>query len=326
MSDQETKIEEVMRDDIELEDDTVINNDSDSLEISLIENEDEFFGLSSGQALDIQETYKITAKEDTKLIVLVGPFSSGKTTIIASVYQMFLRSPVNEFYFAGSKTLLGFEQRSYFSRFTTNQQEPMTGRTSSGVSNIFLHLRLWDSKKNTYINLLFADVSGEDYERYIGNVDAARENLAFIKYADYITSILDGELIIDKSCRNGLVNGMSQLLQTLVDANLTSEITKLQILLSKYDVIDNPKNQDVDRFIEYNKQKYQEKFESQFSRFEFFDIAAMPKNGDKYKFGSGILDLILSWAKQDNVNRKIDQKHFSVNNEFNKLYFKLIGE
>lgn len=325
MNEQDSKFEEIMSDDIKVDNDIITDNGIISSEIPIVEEHNDVLVLPSGEALDIKETYKITAKEDTKLIVLVGPSSCGKTTIIAAVYQMFLRSPVEQLFFAGSKTLLGYEQRSYYSRFSTNPNEPMTWRTSGGVSNSFLHLRLWDSKQNTFINFLLADISGEDYERYTNNVDAVREHLGFIKYADYIVSVLDGELILDNSKRNGLTNDMAQLLQTIVDSNLTSKYTKLQVLFSKYDAIDNLEKAASNEYIDYCKNVYQERFKPQFADFEFYNVAAMPKNGDKYDFGSGIEELIFSWSKQDNIVEDTSPMAVAVNNEFNKLYYKLTG-
>lgn len=47
------------------------------------------------------------------MIVLVGPVASGKTTMETSLYQLFQNSPVNDFCFAGSYSLQGFEQRAF---------------------------------------------------------------------------------------------------------------------------------------------------------------------------------------------------------------------
>ena len=326
MDEREAKLEEVMSDDIELDSNTSLDSDVNTSEVILSDDEKHMIKLSAGQALDIQETYDITASEETKLIVLVGPSSCGKTTIIATVYQLFLRGPLGDYYFAGSKTLQGYEQRSHLSRFSSNRREPTTIRTSGGVSNLFLHLRLWNSKQGTYINLLFADVSGEDYEEYITNVDAVQEHLEFIKSANYVIAVLDGALLTDKSRRNGLSDSMAQLLLTIIDADLISYKSKLQVLFSKYDVIDTEENVNVMSYIGYCKKKYQEKFRKNFSEIELHEIAAMPQNGDKYSFGSGLDKLFLSWCKQDNQLEKGKFEKFTVCNEFNKLYFKLLGE
>lgn len=78
----EEKIEDILSDEIDLE-------DSDSTEESNSESSDAIYYLNSGEALNSKETYEITAREKTKLVVLAGLAGSGKTTIETSLYQMF---------------------------------------------------------------------------------------------------------------------------------------------------------------------------------------------------------------------------------------------
>ena len=103
----EEKIEDILSDEIDLE-------DSDSTEESNSESSDAIYYLNSGEALNSKETYEITAREKTKLVVLAGLAGSGKTTIETSLYQMFQKKTVGGFYFAGSNTIQGYEQRAFF--------------------------------------------------------------------------------------------------------------------------------------------------------------------------------------------------------------------
>ena len=61
----EEKIEDILSDEIDLE-------DSDSTEESNSESSDAIYYLNSGEALNSKETYEITAREKTKLVVLAG--------------------------------------------------------------------------------------------------------------------------------------------------------------------------------------------------------------------------------------------------------------
>lgn len=74
----EEKIEDILSDEIDLE-------DSDSTEESNSESSDAIYYLNSGEALNSKETYEITAREKTKLVVLAGLAGSGKTTIETSI-------------------------------------------------------------------------------------------------------------------------------------------------------------------------------------------------------------------------------------------------
>ena len=77
----EEKIEDILSDEIDLE-------DSDSTEESNSESSDAVYYLSSGEALNTKETYEITAREKTKLVVLAGLAGSGKTTIINNALKL----------------------------------------------------------------------------------------------------------------------------------------------------------------------------------------------------------------------------------------------
>ncbi|WP_045577152.1 hypothetical protein, partial [Desulfosporosinus sp. I2] len=187
--------------------------------------------LPSGRALTLIETYEITASEDTKIIVLVGPSACGKTTIETTLYQMFQNGEVGDYYFAGSKTIQGYEQRAFYTRTKSKQIKSMTPRTSRGVQETFLHLKVWNHKTDRYQNYLFADLSGEDFESHIADIETMQRDFDFIKSADYIIAVLDGELLSNKKTRNGIFEEMAQLLRTVCDAGLTTVRTNLQVVI-----------------------------------------------------------------------------------------------
>lgn len=184
----EEKIEDILSDEIDLE-------DSDSTEESNSESSDAIYYLNSGEALNSKETYEITAREKTKLVVLAGLAGSGKTTIETSLYQMFQKKTVGGFYFAGSNTIQGYEQRAFFTRTKSRGTTPTTQRTSLEIGRSFLHLRLWERETDEFCNLLFADLSGEAFETHIGRVDEVKQDFPFMDRADYFVGVLDGEMI-----------------------------------------------------------------------------------------------------------------------------------
>ncbi|MDY5246910.1 MAG: hypothetical protein SPJ50_04885 [Ligilactobacillus salivarius] len=209
----EEKIEDILSDEIDLE-------DSDSTEESNSESSDAVYYLSSGEALNTKETYEITAREKTKLVVLAGLAGSGKTTIETSLYQMFQKQSMGGVYFAGSNTIQGYEQRAFFTRTKSRGTTPTTQRTSLEIGRSFLHLRLWERETDEFCNLLFADLSGEAFETHIGRVDEVKQDFPFMDRADYFVGVLDGELINNKRKRNGAVAAMIELVRTFYDAEL----------------------------------------------------------------------------------------------------------
>lgn len=288
------------------------------------------FRLPSGSALTLKETYEITASENTKIIVLVGPSACGKTTIETTLYQMFQTSEVGDYYFAGSKTLQGYEQRSYYTRTKSKQNQPMTPRTSRGVQETFLHLKLWNYKDNVNRNFLFSDLSGEDFKSHIADTEAMKRDYYFIKSADYIIGIFDGESITKKKERQGVFEEMAQLLRTIHDAGLTSKNTKLQIVFSKYDIISNYllKTPEIKGFIDNKKNELQQRLDF-YNEINFFNVAAMPFDNTSFEVGYGIKELMTSWdvKKSTSISSlRNDKPSDCMHSEFNKLYYKIFGE
>jgi len=287
--------------------------------------------LPSGRALTLSETYEITASENTKIIILIGPSACGKTTIETTLYQMFQNDVVGDYYFSGSKTLQGYEQRSYYTRTKSEQNIPTTPRTSRGSEETFLHLKLWNCKTDKYINYLFADLSGEDFENHIASIELMQKDFNFIKSADYIIAVLDGKLLSDKRRRNGTLEEMAQLLRTIFDAGLSTAHTNLQVVTSKYDIIKESLLIDplVETFITRVKVDLQQRLKPYINEISFYNVAAMPDNNTRFEVGHGIKELMDSWSTPQSsmvLSLKNNKRKRNVNSEFDKLYDKILGD
>ncbi|NMM62214.1 hypothetical protein HBE96_05845 [Clostridium sp. P21] len=287
--------------------------------------------LPSGRALTLGETYEITASENTKIIILIGPSACGKTTIETTLYQMFQNDVVGDYYFAGSKTLQGYEQRSYYTRTKSKQNISTTPRTSRGSQETFLHLKLWNCKTDKYINFLFADLSGEDFENHIASIESMKKDFNFIKSADYIIAVLDGKLLADKRRRNGAFEEMAQLLRTIFDAGLYTAHTNLQVVTSKYDIIKEIllKDPSVETFTTRVKVELEQRLKSYINEINFYNVAAMPNDNTIFEVGHGIKELMDSWSTPQNsivLSFKNNKRERKVKSEFDKLYEKLLGD
>lgn len=310
---------------------TTADNEDMSDKVQLDNDGIVLFQFPSGNALTLRETYDITATEKTKIVVLIGPSACGKTTIETTLYQMFQNGKIGDYYFAGSKTIQGYEQRSYYTRTRSNQTMPMTPRTSRGVRETFLHLKTWNCKKNKYQNYLFADLSGEYFETHIADTSAMQKDFQFIKSVDYIVAVLDGNLISDKKNRNGTFEEMAQLLRTICDAELYTIRTNLQVVISKYDIVEKNASQDptIETFITRIKCELRQRLKQYFNSIDFYNVAAMPNNNIKFEVGYGIKELMDSWSTKNcstvlQINHNERKKFMS--SEFNKLNEKILGD
>ena len=193
-----------------------IERDSESIE----ENEEStstVVQLPLGVELSAEETYEISASEKTHFFVIIGSTGSGKTTLVTSIYHLFLSGKYKTKYlFAGSKTLAAFEKRAFYLRTTSQNNQVLMRRTPVGTADI-LHIRIKVNETDQFTNLLFSDFSGEDFGNISGNVDAAKEDFGIINSANHLIILLDGEKIASKKQRLAEVQQMIQVLRTFWD-------------------------------------------------------------------------------------------------------------
>lgn len=272
------KIDQILNDEIDID----VNQEGEEAEFSSLQDK---YQINSGEALNSSDIYRIAAKESTRMIVLVGPVASGKTTMETSLYQLFQNSPVNDFCFAGSYSLQGFEQRAFYTRIKSKGNEPTTQRTSLEDNQAFLHIRLWNRNNNVISNLILADISGEAFTNHIGQVDEAKISFPFIERADYVVGIIDGEKLCNKKTRNSIVSEMIEMIRTFWDAELITDGCVLQIVFSKFDIFSKVENHNL--ILEKIKQQIVARLSELFMDIEYYNVAAMPSTIDEFSVGYG---------------------------------------
>lgn len=312
------KIDQILNDEIDID----VNQEGEEAEFSSLQGK---YQINSGEALNSSDIYRIAAKESTRMIVLVGPVASGKTTMETSLYQLFQNSPVNDFCFAGSYSLQGFEQRAFYTRIKSKGNEPTTQRTSLEDNQAFLHIRLWNRNNNVISNLILADISGEAFTNHIGQVDEAKISFPFIERADYVVGIIDGEKLCNKKTRNSIVSEMIEMIRTFWDAELITDGCVLQIVFSKFDLFSKVENHDL--ILEKIKQQIVARLSELFMDIEYYNVAAMPSTIDEFSVGYGLEDLLQGWVRKHvrKSSRKMEEP-FDELTEYDRLYYKFLGE
>src|SRR5258708_13883849 len=85
--------------------------------------------LPSGNELDDLGAAKLQAAQLVRLIVVAGPVGAGKTTLIATLHDLFQTGKVGDYAFAWSTTLPAFEARCHLSRIHSHRAVPETEHT-----------------------------------------------------------------------------------------------------------------------------------------------------------------------------------------------------
>ena len=194
-----------------------IFNDSDKdLEVNFegekVEADD--YMLSLGKALNEKELYRLSSKVPMRIIYVLGPVRSGKTTFESMLYAFFLKNIDKKILFAGSETLVGFEERLNYLRIKSGNSDAQMERTNKDERRCFLHLNLLDVKLNYHYNLVFSDISGETFENCNSNRANMEQDLPCLDMAKNIVLFMDGESLLDNSERQGSVMKIKCFLKT----------------------------------------------------------------------------------------------------------------
>lgn len=189
-----------------------------------------------GRVLSLEDATDVLISGPSRVLTIIGPSHSGKTTFSLSVYEAFQRGSFGPWNFAGSLTLPGFELRCHLSRAQSGNTKADTPRSLLGEGLGFLHLNLFDSSER--LNLLISERSGEHYERVANSVEDTKD-LFEINRADYLLFFVDGEKLSDDKERHGVKTDMISIVRTLVATGTITGAHRVAIILTKWDHVVN---------------------------------------------------------------------------------------
>ena len=234
--------------------------------------------------------------EEARVVAVIGPTASGKTSLIAGVYELFHRGAVGDIRFSGSETLVAFEQICHDARSVSRRNKPHTVRTPVGEVTFF-HLEI--ACGDQPISVLLADRSGEEYLSATDNIVVVEEFVEILR-ADSISILVDGEKLLN-SARHNLMSELKMLLQALKEGDGLKNSLSLGVVLTKLDAVLSSDKRDTGIGVFENVVgEIRRLFGDSFATIEVFKVAASPKTSGAEK-GEGLNDLLAFWMS----NRRI---------------------
>ena len=256
--------------------------------------------LPLGEALTLVESLPITRAQRAQLVVIAGAVGSGKTTLIAVLFHLFQRGEFEGYFFAGSETLVGFDQRCYLARTASGRPKADTARTRPGEERQLLHLRVRRHDLATpACDILLSDLSGEDYREAKNSVEECRR-LPLLGRADHFVLLINAHQLTQLDCRQKTRNEATSLLRTCLDAGQLGKFSYVDVLLSRWDLV-NQGDPETMSFITELEKLLEQQFAHRVNRLRYARIAARPHPGSSYSLGYGLDVVFPSWVEDHYV-------------------------
>jgi len=257
--------------------------------------------LPSGEALNEKLAADVAREDTSKVIMIAGPYRSGKTTIITSLFEAFQDAPLSNYLFRGSRTLVGLERRCHLGREESGLEEADTSHTSLREGVMFLHLALstFEAGKLDTRSLLLSDISGELFRTIRDSSEAAKQ-LVSLTRADHLCIVVDGEKLVKRSERQIAKNDSRSILRSIIEADVLPRSCVVDIAITKWDLIvealDGPDGKQTGEYIDGTKSVL--KTVARNHPLRIHEIAARPPKEAKVPFAHGLPTLLRSWMSK----------------------------
>ena len=251
--------------------------------------------LPSGDLLTVGDANEVLRRGGSRVIAMVGPKEAGKTTLIASVFELFLRGAIEPYRFSSSRTLYAFERSCHPSRAISQNVVPKTERTL--LTDVhFYHLA---TRKNgaAIVDLLFADRNGEDYRASVDDPSTA-SGFAEIARADTITFLVDGRQLLDLTTRSSITSEVVATAQALIDGGAIVGFPRCAIVLTKVDLVEKSASRErTKRDFGNLIARFESLYSGSFREIRSFEVAACPADAS-LSLGHGVAKLMNYWQTE----------------------------
>lgn len=247
-----------------------------------------------GDYLSLADTRGVTRAYPSKVILVAGPAASGKTTLLASIYNKFQRGPFASLVFAGSRSLIAYERICFPGRLASDRDAEETSRTPRANQPNFLHLGVRKQDlTSSRIDLLFPDVSGEIFAEMESSNDACRE-LTLLTRADAVAIVVDAGRLADGGRRQSARVSVDNFLRRCIEVGVIDTHTHVDIVISKWDLFASSESNE--SFLNNMLATLNDRYSHRVAKLHEFKVAARPRDPSDLPLAFGVDDLLTDWT------------------------------
>jgi hypothetical protein len=234
--------------------------------------------LYSGDKLTVEEATQILQSTAAQVVVLGGMVESGKTTLIARIFEMFQAGFIADFGYTHSRTLVTFDQLSWHATMECEGATPTTEHTYRAENNLFIHLCI--RRKNHLeppVELLISDIPGEIFPEAVADEVECR-NLSALARADHLVLFLDCGILRDAAERHDHCGKVSGFVSRALQTGQIGRHTIIHLVVSKCDLLPNDEASEAARFVANFIDRFQATHSSQCGGIHPWRLAARPEH------------------------------------------------
>lgn len=153
---------------------------------------------SMGSTLEYFDCDTLLRRNGGRLVSVVSGPKAGKTSLLVALYEFVSRGLLENCAFAGSETLLGFEERCHLTRAASGRSTPDMARTRVRSKASILHLAT--RRQGGLTHYFFLDRSGENFDDVVA-APALAASYSDLERADEVWFLLDGATLIANPAR-----------------------------------------------------------------------------------------------------------------------------
>lgn len=278
--------------------------------------------LPTADMLTLQKADELLRWRDASVIAIVGERNGGKTTLIAELYEHFLRGPFAGYRYSHSLSVMGFERKTFQSRAVYGGEKPDTPRTSKQDGLTFFHLAVSD-EHSLRTDLLISERAGETY-REVRDRPAGASDIVEVRKARTVAFILDGERVADPLRRQEAIASVRLLARAFTDANAIPPNCEIQVVTTKWDLLNSAAMAGAREVLSNYEEQFLATYGSRFAKASAFRVAARDPEGN-LEVGYGLAPLLQSWLKPAPQVAFASPALPALADEFDRLLIRRVG-
>lgn len=252
--------------------------------------ESEYVEIHDGELLTDELASRVLQKSGGRVVACIGPSNVGKTTLLASIFELFGLGAVGDFRFSGSQTLFHFERICHQSRLKSKRNSSDMLHTKRTNSARFHHLSLM--KESRRIELLLSDRAGEDYHDAIDSSTHCK-TLYEIKRADSVLLLVDALSLGCNQQRHAAKARVKSLIDRLLINEMIGSKTQLILVMTRFDLVKGSANESVaEKEFDRLKSAVDKKVKGTIYKFNAIKTAARPTSDVGLDAGYGIEEIL----------------------------------